>query len=329
MKTLRFFGMAVMAVLMCVNFASCSNEENEVPQAGEKIVVSLGFGGDFEISESPLSRATSNDLYFIQVGQGSDVDNAIMCAYGLFDDVSKMNITLPKGEKYYFYAFILKDAKEVLKHTDYTYEFDPFTFKTKLTNQFIFSDDNSYQASESQKLSVFGNYFFYSDEKSYQIPNLDFYWGNTNTEYIVEENSKVIIDMMRWSFGANFIAENMKEGSLRICMKRYEYTSPTIELTPSQPTNDDIYGYTPSIIAGTGDRENINLSVSFIWVKADGSEIDLGTPTINFKRNIKTIIKINVDNSIENGIDFNYENSGEMSTGDTYIVDGDAATKEE
>ena len=87
MKTLRMIGMALFAVLMCVNFAACSNEENEVPQERKEIMVSLGFGGDFEISESPLSRATSNDLYFIQVGQGS-LSSAKMCSYGLFDDVS-------------------------------------------------------------------------------------------------------------------------------------------------------------------------------------------------------------------------------------------------
>jgi hypothetical protein len=75
--------------------------------------------------------------------------------------------------------------------------------------------------------------------------------------------------------------------------------------------------------------ENINLSVSFIWVKSDGTEVTLGTPTINFKRNVKTTVKINVDNTLENGIELNYDATGDMNTGDTYIVDGDTATKEE
>lgn len=325
MKTLRLVGMALFAILMCVNFASCSNEENEEPQKGKEVLVSLGFGGDFEISESPLSRATSNDLYFIQVGQGS-LSSATMCAYGLFDDVSKMNIELPEGETYYFYAFILKDAKEVLKHTEYTYESSPFPFSTELTNQFIFSDEDSYTASETQKIGTFTMDFTYSDDNIYQIPNLDYYWGGA-TEYTVAENSKVTIDVMRWSFGANFIAENITDGYVKVCMKKDSYISPTIELTSSKSANDDIYCYTPAICGS--DMENINLSVSFIWVKSDGTEVTLGTPTINFKRNVKTTVKINVDNTLENGIELNYDATGDMNTGETYIVDGDTATKEE
>ena len=325
MKTLRMIGMALFAVLMCVNFAACSNEENEVPQERKEIMVSLGFGGDFEISESPLSRATSNDLYFIQVGQGS-LSSAKMCAYGLFDDVSKMSIKLPEGETYYFYAFILKDAKEVLKHTEYTYESSPFPFSTELTNQFIFSDEDSYAASESQTIGIFTMDYTYSDDNIYQIPNLDLYVGGA-TKYTVAENSNVTINVTRWAFGANFIAENITDGSIKVCMKKDSYISPTIELTSSKSTSDDIYCYTPAICGS--DMENINLSVSFIWVKSDGTEVTLGTPTINFKRNVKTTVKINVDNTLENGIELNYDATGDMNTGDTYIVDGDTATKEE
>ncbi|MBR2492453.1 MAG: hypothetical protein IKB64_03150 [Paludibacteraceae bacterium] len=326
MKTLRLVGMALFAILMCVNFASCSNEENDIPQKGKEVIVSLGFDGDFEISESPLSRATSNDLYFIQIGQGSSASTAIMCAYGLFDDISKMKVKLIEGETYYFGAFILKDAKEVLKHTEYTYENSPFPFITELTNQFIFSDEDSYAASESQKIGVFTMDYTYSDDNIYQIPNLDFYVGDA-TEYTVAENSNVTIYARRWAFGANFVAENITDGSVKICMKKDSYISPTIELTSSQSTNDDIYSYSPAICGS--DMENINLSVSFIWVKSDGTEVTLGTPTINFKRNVKTTVKINVDNTLENGIELNYDATGDMNTGDTYIVDGDTATKED
>ena len=77
MKTLRFFGMALFAVLMCVNLASCSSDDIEPneSQKGKEVVVSLGFSGDFEISESPLSRATSNDLYIVDViGKKNDLN---------------------------------------------------------------------------------------------------------------------------------------------------------------------------------------------------------------------------------------------------------------
>ena len=213
-----------------------------------------------------------------------------------------------------------------MKHTEYTYESSPFPFSTELTNQFIFSDEDSYAASESQTIGIFTMDYTYSDDNIYQIPNLDFYVGGT-TKYTVAENSNVTINVTRWAFGANFIAENITDGSIKVCMKKDSYISPTIELTSSKSTSDDIYCYTPAICGS--DMENINLSVSFIWVKSDGTEVTLGTPTINFKRNVKTTVKINVDNTLENGIELNYDATGDMNTGDTYIVDGDTATKEE
>ena len=82
-------GMAMFAILMCVNFASCSNDGNEVPEQGKEIMVSLGFSGDFEISESPLSRATSDDLYLIRV-QKKNGSSYTSYAYGLFILICEM-----------------------------------------------------------------------------------------------------------------------------------------------------------------------------------------------------------------------------------------------
>ena len=38
MKTFRFIGMALLAIVMCVNFASCSDDEEE---QGETYIVSI------------------------------------------------------------------------------------------------------------------------------------------------------------------------------------------------------------------------------------------------------------------------------------------------
>ncbi|MBQ8765883.1 MAG: hypothetical protein IJZ16_03685 [Clostridia bacterium] len=327
--------MALFAILMCVNFASCSNEENDIPQKGKEVIVSLGFGGDFEISESPLSRATSNDLYFIQVGQGSSSTDATICAYGLFDSSTDIKIKLVENEAYYFHAYVMKGAKEVLKHTNYIYQDEPFLFDVELNNTFTYSDDESFAATEKET-SQFGYKFTYTDGSAYHFAkDIDLYFTENVNPFTATDNGKITLNLIRFSYGANFIAENLTEGSLKISMqKKLEgnteiYISPTIELTESNTSSDNIYAIPPtSVMEVNEDNEFVvNMPISFTWVKSDNSEILLGTPTITLKRNKKVTVKIKVDKTLENGIEFAYAEDLTMGDGGTYNVDGDNATE--
>ena len=100
MKTLRMFGMVLFAVLMCVNFASCSNEEitPDNPNQEKYITVGLDCVGEYlEIKDSPLSRA-GGDAYEIQVytvGEGA-------YAHGKFSSLDGLTIKLFKHKKYRF-----------------------------------------------------------------------------------------------------------------------------------------------------------------------------------------------------------------------------------
>ena len=37
------------------------------------------------------------------------------------------------------------------------------------------------------------------------------------------------------------------------------------------------------------------INVAFKWIRADGTEAPLGTHTITFKRNVTTVVKVNID----------------------------------
>lgn len=334
MKTFRLIGMALMAVLMCMNFASCSSEENEIPQKGKEVIVSLGFGGEFEISESPLSRAGSNDLYYIQVGQGDSYSNATICAYGLFDTSTDIKIKLTENETYYIFAYIMKGAKEVLKHTNYIYQDQPFLFGVELNNEFTYSDDESFVATGDA--DQFGYKFVHTDGNTYHFAkDVDLYFTESFKPFTVTENGKITLNMIRFTYGANFIAENLTEGSLKVSMqKKLEgnseiYTSPIIELTESNTSYDNIYAIPPtSVMEQNEDNEYIvNMPISFTWVKSDKSEILLGTPTITLKRNKKVTVKIKVDKSTENGIEFTGLDIT-MGDGGTYNIDGNTVSEE-
>ena len=322
MKTFRLIGMALLAVVMCVNFTSCSNEDS-VPETPKDCIVSLSFKGDIiNTVESPLTRAESNDLYYITVSFGKE-DGYASYAYGLFDDVSAMKIKLTSKQKYIFNAIIVKNGKEKVHHTNQTYS---APFNCDLNNEFIYEKNSRFDDS----------IFTLSDGENYRIPNIDFYISPNGTEYTPVENGNVSIYMLRHSFGAKFIADNLTEGSLKIALlcddPHYgQCKSPTISIDYPNTTVEDIFMLSPSSEVDTEVSDLMDkLKVSLVWVKGDGTETELGTPVITFRRNKLTTITVRVDKSTENGISFGYYESEEMGDGGSYIVDGnDVSTTEE
>lgn len=317
--------MAMFAILMCVNFASCSNDGNEVPEQGKEIMVSLGFSGDFEISESPLSRATSDDLYLIRV-QKKNGSSYTSYAYGLFDDIESLEIMLTENATYGFQAAILKDGKNRLYNSNGSYGL-PFSTSITVGNSFTYSNTTSASF-------VPGDYKL-SDGSTYGLPNVDTYITPSTVDYTpTEENTSVQLQMLRQSFGVNFIAEDITKGSLKIEMSATKnsggtLSAPSFELTSNSSSLEDIFYMPFSAIIQEDGNPKMNASVKFTWVIEDGNEVVLGTPTITFERNMKTTIKIKVAEDIESGIGFTYyDESNEMGDGGTYNVDGDTATKE-
>lgn len=312
MKTLRLVGMALFAVLMCANFASCSSDDvapNE-PQNPKEYIVSLGFTGEISVSESPLSRASGNDLYGIHVMScptTSETNSYTSYAYGLFDDLTKMNIKLIEGYKYKFIATMVVDGKnDIWLHPNGLYQ-DPF--KMELKNVFEFSTTRSGEGLGKGESDTGGS-------TTYQRPNTDRYYGECS-EYIPVENGEVTIDMKRTSFGLKVIAENLTEGTLNI---KIDY-APEMNITNPETEIEDIFTFyyvkNAYAIEDYSETANVNLT----WTKSDGATIPLGEHAITFKRNKKTIITVKIsDISKENNINITLENE-EMTDGENITIE--------
>jgi len=325
MKTLRFFGMALFAVLMCVNFAACSNEEviSAEPQKGKEIVVSLSLKGEYEVSESPLSRAASNDLYYIWATDKTN--SSTKYAVGLFNDVSTLNITLIEGNTYRFDAMIIKDGMTKLAQTEGVFG-KPFSNIALNTEGFTYS--NNWEQPDYTEFKL-------TDGNTYGIPNLDIWQGGITQDYVATEGEDVTIQTVRASFGAKFVAKNLTEGSLKVSLRGtgvganngMTMDSPTFELTQEYENTDQIF-LMPMLETSTTQSRMVyaTLSVICTWVKANGDEVELGSPTITFERNKKTTIYIKVVPDVENGITFTTTDSEEMGDGGTYNVEDGTAT---
>ena len=313
MKAFRFIGMALFAVFMCVNFASCSNDgeiDNE-PQKAKEYIVSLGFTGEISVSESPLSRTSNNDLYGFAVTCCPDIEGKNTYeayAYGLFDDVTSIDIKLLEGYKYRFAITMIRDGKNVITETsgDGTGEYK-WPFMMSLQNKFIYSKTPAYYIEGSTVNS--GTCFRCVADR---------YYGVTEGFIPSEENNSVNIYMKRVSFGAKFIAENLTEGELIISM---DGSHDVTNLTPDETTSEKIYTLAGLKEAYKSDEYIENVEINILWEKSDGVKVPLGDHIIGFKRNKLTTITIKVaDLSSDKDISIELEDE-EMGTGDNITIE--------
>lgn len=312
-----------MSTMLCFGLSACSNNDDvTTPEntPAKEYMVSIGFKGEITISEAPLSRASGNDLYGIQVYSRSasdEKDTYKAYAYGLFDDISTMNIKLIEGYKYQFVATMVPNGKEMLAYDDgigYLYPFVTST-KSKVPSNIFQYSYTTYFISLDE-----GNSQLASNEK-YDHPNIDRYYGHC-FDYIPSENGNISINMLRTVFGFKVIANNLTEGSLKIAME----DAPDMSITYPTTETEDIFTFRVLHKAYEVEDYSETMPITFTWEKENSETIPLGTYDISFKRNKQTIVTIEMDDAIEeeknieNLLNFSLE-SNSMTEGDKYIIE--------
>ena len=223
-------GIVVSIALMCVStlLFSCSGSDeldnnwpDEPNNTPELIDVSLGFVGDpISISESQLSRAgeVKKKIYGINVYYREGDGGYNHYAYGLFDNIADMKISLISKYNYKFECTIVQDDKDELYVSNdgyYSYPFRSYSSNIKLENKFIVSTTNSTYLQEMRYgLSAIKNGNS-STRKDY--PCTDRLYGEL-TNYTPTDGGTAIINMKRTVFGAKFVVTPPTDGTLEISM---------------------------------------------------------------------------------------------------------------
>lgn len=216
MKLLKFIGLYFIgSCILC----SCSNEVESVSEKQEQTnpetyTVSLGLEGDYiSTSETPLSKAgetVKKKIYGINVYYKEDDESEYKhYAYGLFDNVEDMTISLISEYKYKFECTVVKEDEDILYCTsanEYNKPFDMIysNYNTCIENKFIVSTTSSNYLiglkSGTTKISEDG----YSTGKSVDYPRMDRFYGEL-AGYIPSVNGKVNINLKRTAFALKFI----------------------------------------------------------------------------------------------------------------------------
>lgn len=328
MKFTHFIFAAVMGVM---TFASC--QENITPenpaQEQEAYTVQLGFGGEWDVTYEPLTRGKdNNDLYGIQVYSApNNEENASWSyyAYGLFDNVDNVTISLLKGFKYKFAATMVVDGKNKIDNNSDKYRY-PFYLYNAEINQCPIT--NLFQYTNAV--------YFYGLARGYSYlsgmgggcdhPTTDRFYGEL-LDYVPEDssNDKAKIHMKRTSFGAKFIAQGKLATAGRLEVLMTEAPAISIDLA-QEKQHDDIYTFYNVKAAydyQTGNyEEDIDVSINWYYDTEDGEvTVPLGTHKITYKRNATTVVKINLENTnVEGGLGFELAETGAMVDGDEYVI---------
>ena len=138
----RFVFLLSALLASSILWTGCQKADQVKFDSGEEVTVSLNLTGDFDadVSQQPLTKAeATNDAYAINVyydKEGDGYQNDLY-AYGLFDNVADMTITLLSNHKYKFYCSLVKDAKSTLYYGqafNNTYSGYAYPFQTNSSN---------------------------------------------------------------------------------------------------------------------------------------------------------------------------------------------------
>ncbi len=304
MKTLRMIGIALFAVLMCVNFASCSSEEIAEKLEPQKYTISLACVGEIlDISQGPMTRTTTKttaNIYKVRIISGNKV-----YAHGSFASMDNLTVDLLNGNIYNIDVTYILNSSEtptnIISYDQYDFIDGPLAVK--------------YQTYETS----------------------DVYYG-IQEEYTPTANGIVSIHMKRMVFGFNIKTNDLVDGAtLDIYLVPSGSVSSKICTLTNNEAYDAIYSFPDwqysKVYKGVSSGDTYvnyyeNADLKIILKRVDGVQQTLAEETIIVERNKKTYATINVgkkDDALSSGITITIDDE-DMSDGTQYDIDGEEGT---
>ena len=286
----------IILFIWAFSLFGCSQDETDNNREDKIITVSVKLNGEISSGESLITRTEtdSQDLIGIIVYKWSG-SNWQGFAYGLFDNLDNVTINLLAGSKYKFKCTLIKDAKNKLfKNTDiYSRTCYPFWGTSNST----FNNLNS-------PFSYTTGVYDYLQKDEVTIANnshrccidIDRFYGELEN-YSPTVDGIVNINLKRVSFGLQVKVTGISDGTVDVTVKHKDAAVTFVSQTglssnyESAATMYSMYHITNAWQYADADyQEPINVSVK--WTRSVGVTEDLGTKTVNVKRNSLNIIHI-------------------------------------
>lgn len=295
----------VFALIAFTVFWSCSQEIASDEDFGTPITVNLGIGYDVSVSSSSTKALAETGIFGINVYFDKERDGKTddIYAYGLFDNVSAMTISLLSGYKYKFACTFAKNGEHSLYYGQYdgnTYQGYAKPFQTnkhsstQLGNAFIYTN------STGEYLTGIGNGDAVISSLStgaaanQTYPRIHRYYGELDS-YTPVEGGVATIPLKKTVFGVKLIIKGVPEGSLKAVVSAAgtEMLNETATAT-DYVSNADLHSYT-NVYDCWKNESSISGTVSWNFTSSKFSQWDLsGSSNITFKRNVLTTVTVSV-----------------------------------
>lgn len=252
-----------MSLIACCT-TSCSDSESPVEPPIEDGLkeISLNISKQqVEVYDEPMTKAASDDVYYIQLYNETD---GKIDAYGTFDNVSNLKLTIKDNKKYTIAAFLVPGYLDLCDFgSNYTTVDNKFTY-TALPSDFLWFHVKGAAAGKEASLLPTETYFMTHTINS----------GDTNTSY------QIVLE--RFSSAIKLTAEGLDEGKI-VCkigpLNTNESDVITLELTPAATTVESAISFT------TQFNPSYDLPVSIDYVDAAGTTTNIVSETYTFTTN--------------------------------------------
>ena len=297
---------------------SCSNNEDELPPkeqeqtSQETYTISFNLGGEFiSTSETPLSRTevAPKKIYGINVYYKKDGDTQYQnYAYGLFDNIEDMTISLISGYKYKFECSMVKNDADTLYHDDNVY-YAPFHMGYYsgyrgmiLENKFNIEvrpteyTPNIKGLKEGMTCTT-RNDIHPSSSNQGQYAKVDRFYGEL-TDYIPTKDGVANIDLKRTAFGLKFIVTPPVDGTLSVSYIWTNNGSINSNIKLSADDNilesSSMYTFYEVYKCWQAEKYNEDFTIQLTWKRANGATQTF-EKVITVKRNVMTTVNVNVN----------------------------------
>lgn len=301
----------LLALLAFTILWSCENSVSSDGDYGTPITVSLGIGGDVSVSTAPVTKGGADtgiygiNVYFDKEKDGNTND---IYAFGLFDNVADMTITLLSGYKYTFKCTLVKNGIDKLYYGQYggnSYSGYAKPFQTnkksssQVTNSFNYTNNSGgeYLSGIDSGIAIVDEKGAASDDSPH--PKLNRYYGEA-ANYSPVVGGVVTIPLKKTCFGLKLIIRGVPEGTLSANVKIKETGVNLASLSKSTKKEDYIgeaitYSF-KSVYEYAMTSINTGIAVvSWAFTSSKFDQWNLsGSSEITIKRNILTTITVSV-----------------------------------
>ena len=292
-----------LAGLFIFFLTSCSSDDTissdlEKENETDSVEVGFSFGGDFEITEKPITKASDKPVvYHIRI---KDLDGSqyykVFGYVGVFTDLKNARIRLKRNKEYLIEASAIR---EVNRNIDVDLLSTVFIkrLESQHTGQYV-------DVGEFSVLNKFSSYL-YEEEEMTGWELCEHYYGAVSIPYFndepverfyndvtlkVKSNEKINIDLNRYSYILTCEMDPPSGGHIELSCDAPSFRY-SVDSNEEHRSISSMYS-----LGGTSLEEACKtITLKLEHFDSDGVSTDVTTREISVKPNVETIVKVNFD----------------------------------